>query len=272
MRADTPKPAGWALRYGASFDERSAAARYHLRPPYPRETFELLATLVPVHSRAILDAGCGLGDLARPLAPLVDTVDAVDRSAAMLEAARRMPGADAANLRWIEGEIEEVELAPPYGLVVCGDSIHWFDWNRVIERFARLLPPDGLLVIVQREWLTEEHLRERLRPIYSRHSANPEFDPRDPVHELERRGLFDPIGRHVSAPHPWRPTLDELIGCHHSQSGFVLERMADPEGFDRDLTEAAAEFPIGEDGRFLLSVTADLTWGRPVPVGQATTR
>lgn len=265
VRSTTPKPEGWGSRYGAWFEERSAAERYHLRPPYPPETFELLASLVAGPEPAVLDAGCGLGDIARPFAPLVARVDAVDRSAAMLDAARRMPGAEAENLRWLGGDVEDVSLAPPYALVVCGDSVHWFDWERVVDRFAEVLSPDGLLVLAQREWLRDERILERLRPIYSRHGANPHFQPLDPVQELERRGLFGAIGRHVTAPHPWRPTLDELIGCHHSMSGFILEKMRDPEAFDRELADAARDLPVGEDGRYLLSVSAELTWGRPVP-------
>jgi SAM-dependent methyltransferase len=258
-----PKPAGWAARYGAWFAERSAVERYDLRPPYPDETFELLASLIADVPRAVLDAGCGPGDLARPLAPLVDRVDAVDRAAAMLEKARTHPGADAPNLNWICAEIELAPLDPPYSLVVCGDSLHWFDWDRVLPRFAEVLSPHGLLAIVHRTWIRNPKLRARLDPIYARHGANPDFAPLDLVHELERRKLFDRHGRQTTAVRPWRPTLDELIGCHHSQSGFILEKMADPTAFDRELTEAVVSFPVGAHGRFELDVAAEIVWGRP---------
>ena len=75
------KPKGWASEYAAWFDEPSAVDRYHLRPPYPAETFDLLASLVVGSLRVVLDAGCGPGDLALGLAPLVDRADGVDRSA-----------------------------------------------------------------------------------------------------------------------------------------------------------------------------------------------
>ncbi|MBV9278962.1 MAG: class I SAM-dependent methyltransferase, partial [Chloroflexi bacterium] len=51
--------------------------------------------------RVVLDAGCGTGDVARPLAPLVDRVDAVDISAGMIERGRRLPGGENPAITWI---------------------------------------------------------------------------------------------------------------------------------------------------------------------------
>jgi SAM-dependent methyltransferase len=256
-----PKPKGWGPQYAAAFEERSVAARYGLRPPYPPGTFELLAALAPGERRAVLDAGCGPGDLARGLAPLVDHVDAVDRSPAMIEAARARPAPP--NVRWIEEDVEDAELDPPYALVVAGDSIHWFDWERALPRFAEILTPAGVLAILSRDWSGPETLRQRRREVYARHATNRDFKPLDPVDELERRGLFDVLGRHVTESAEWTPTLDELLGCHHSQSSFVLERMTDPDGFDRELGAALEELAPRSGERFRLTVRAMISWGRP---------
>jgi SAM-dependent methyltransferase len=258
-----PKPAGWGARYGAWFEERSVAERYDLRPPYPAETFELLASLVD-EPRTVLDAGCGLGDLARPLAGLVDRIDAVDRSAAMIARAQTLTGADAPNLRFVHGDIESARLDPPYALVICGDSLHWFDWERAFPRFDEVLSPQGQLAVVHRRWIHDPKLRARLDALYDRYAANPDFAPLDLVDELERRGLFACSGRRTTAPTSWRPTITELIGCHHSQSGFVIEKMADPAGFDRELSELSSSFPVGGDGRFELDVAVEVVWGRPL--------
>ncbi len=40
---------------------------------------------------------------------------------------------------------------------------------------------------------------------------------------------------HTTQPEPWTPTLDELIGCHHSQNGFVLEKLAQAAAFDGEV-------------------------------------
>lgn len=60
-----PKPAHLAPDYGARF---GVAAAYRHRPPYPPATLDLLAALVVDAPRAVLDAGCGRGEPARPLA------------------------------------------------------------------------------------------------------------------------------------------------------------------------------------------------------------
>ncbi|HZO33819.1 MAG TPA: hypothetical protein VFB17_01960, partial [Gaiellaceae bacterium] len=132
-------------------------------------------------------------------------------------------------------------------------------------RFAEVLSPHGLLAIVHRTWIGDPKLRRLLDPVYARYAANPDFEPLDLVDELERRELFSRKGKRAVAADPWRPTVGELIACHHSQSGFVLEKMDDPAGFDRALAEVATTFPAGTDGRLELDVAAEIVWGRPNP-------
>jgi SAM-dependent methyltransferase len=258
------KPKAWAPEYAEWFELESVVDRYDLRPPYPAETFEVLTSLVDPANQRVLDAGCGLGDLARPLAQLVASVDAVDRSAAMLARGRRLPGGAGTNLRWVLGGIEDAPLAEVYGLIVCGDSIHWFDWPVVFERFRRCLAPQGHLAVVQRHWRLGDVDTERLAELYAEHSANRHFVPLDPVTALESRGLFEKYGSHTTAAVAWRPTVSELIGCHHSQNGFALEKMDDPAAFDLALArEVGRSLDTGADGRYDLSLDATITWGRP---------
>jgi SAM-dependent methyltransferase len=234
-----PKPAGWSAKYAAAFGDADVVAAYHLRPPYPDETIAKLATLA--RGGSVLDAGCGTGELARRLAPLVERVDAVDVSAAMVAEGRMLPGADAPNLTWLLGPVEDTQLAPPYSLVVAGDSVHWFDWPGVWPRLQAVLGDSGLLAIVNRDWLRDERARKRLRPIYSRHSWNADFAALDPIEELEQRALFVKKGEHVSAPAPWRPTLDEIVGCHFSMSGFGRSRLRNPETFNARSVRPSAQ-------------------------------
>jgi len=126
-----------------------------------------------------------------------------------------------------------------------------------------VLVPGGVLALVYRDWIRAPELGERLRPIYSGYAAKTDFTRRDVVEELRRRDLFAQLGTQTTAPEPWRPTLDELIGCHHSQSGFVLEKMDDPEGFDRELAAALDDLVPVVDGRYELDVVATVAWGRP---------
>src|SRR5947207_15956107 len=94
-----PKPAHLGPRYGAQFADPSVVAAYPHRPPYPAEVFEILVGLVIDAPRAVLDAGCGTGDLARRLAELVDRGGAVGLAAAMLALGRTLLGGVAPHLR-----------------------------------------------------------------------------------------------------------------------------------------------------------------------------
>jgi SAM-dependent methyltransferase len=259
-----PKPRGWNEVYGTVFDDRDVVRTYHLRPLYPVDTIAELVRLAS--GEAVLDAGCGTGELARRLAPHVTRVDAVDVSAPMLAEARRSAGGDVTSLRWVHGAIEDAPLEPPYALAVAGDSVHWFDWTRAMPRFAELLGREGPLAVVSRDWLRAERARELLRPIYARHSWNSDFAPLDPVEELERRGLFVRLGEHVSAPASWRPTLDEIVDCHFSMSGFARSRLADADAFAREVRGAVASSLPESGGRYELDVVGTVIWGRP---GQA---
>jgi SAM-dependent methyltransferase len=255
-----PKSRGWSDVYGAVFRDPDVVQAYRLRPPYPDDTIAKLVELAA--AGAVIDAGCGTGELARRLAPQVERVDAVDVSAPMLAEAQRLAGGVQANLRWLHGAIEDVLLEPPYALAVAGDSVHWFDWTRALPRFADLLGNEGVLAVVQRDWLRDERTRELLRSIYVRHSWNRDFAPLDPVEELERRGFFVRLGDHVSAPAPWRPTLDEIVDCHFSMSGFARSRVADAAVFAEEVRAAVASSLPDSDGRYELDVVGTVSWGR----------
>jgi SAM-dependent methyltransferase len=251
-----PKPLAWSPQYGAVFADPEVVDVYHFRPPYPEELIVELVRLAG--GGRVLDVGCGTGDVARRLAPHVDHVDAVDVSAAMLAAARNRP---VDNVSWIFGRVEEVELSPPYALVSAGESIHWFDWGVALPRFAELLTPGASLAVLGRSWLSEQ-LEAVLAPVYRRHSWNTDFEPRDPVTELERRGLFVPAGeRKVEGA--WRPTIDELVGVHFSTSGLARTRLRDPDAFAAELRARIAESCEERDGRYELPLRGRVTWGTP---------
>lgn len=265
-----PKPAGLAPQYGAVFKDKSVALAYLNRPPYPAETFEVLRALIKDKPATVLDVGCGTGDIARPLAALVERVDAVDFSAAMIGQGQRLPGGDRANLHWIQSPVETAPLPPPYALITAGESLHWMDWEIVMPRFAGLLTPSGVLAIIDRRRDLHPVLADAMTPLIVRYSTNREWRTYDLVVELEQRGLFVKQGEQRVTPQPWRPTIEAYIERCHSQNGFSRERMPDQgAAFDADVREAIerliqdGRLPM-HDGRLELSVDATITWGRPM--------
>jgi trans-aconitate methyltransferase len=167
-----------------------------------------------------------------------------------------------ANVRWVVASIETAELDPPYALAVAGDSVHWFEWETALPRLASALAPGAPFAIVHRNWFRDPALAERLRPVWDEHSWNVDFEPLEPVPELERRGLFERLGERTVEPDPWRPTVDELVGSQRSVSAFVREKLRDPAAFDAALRDAVAD-RVASDGRLDLDVDATVVWGLP---------
>ena len=262
---------------GSWFKDAQVAAAYPNRPPYPQAAIDLLAQLAgaaalpPGQERAVLDIGCGTGDVARRIAPLVDRVDAVDFSAAMLAEGRRLPGGDHPDLHWTEGAAETAPLRPPYALVTAGESLHWMRLDVVLPRLAQALAPGGMLAILNRDWDQPAALRQRLLPIFLRFSsANQGSRPGGRLGDLQQPGVFREHGRRRCGPEPWQPTLQEYLHCRHSQNAFAREQLSPAEVAAYDAAIAGAlrdlcrEGVLHEaDGRYHFQVEASVVWGEP---------
>lgn len=258
-----PKPRHLERDYAEQFKDRSVVESYAARPPYPDESFDILDELLADQPRVVLDAGCGSGSLARPLAARVDRVDAIDFSPHMIEAGRALPGGDAPNLRWVVGDMEDTPLDPPYGMVTAGQSLHWMAWDVVMPRFAEVLSETGLLVLVGHDFVPAPWCEE-LRRMLERYTTNRDFAQFDLVEELESRGLFEKVGERSTGFVPLVSTLDTYVESFHSANGFSRDRMG-PEAaaaFDAELRELVlARLP---GGHLETAYAAWLVWGRPL--------
>ena len=261
------RPACRSVEFAETFKDPSVVAAYRYRPAHPPGTFDLLRQLIVDHPRSLLDAGTGLGDIARGLAPDCDRVDAVDFSERMIETARALPGGDDPRIRWLCSPIEEADLVGPYALITAADSLSWFDLGVVIPRFAELLSENGVLAVVDRS--TQVGLRED--DIIPRYSLNRDYVRWDPVTALEEAGLFERLGQEETGPVPWTPTVDEYIERRHSQNGFSRDRMSRGQAAEFDaamrarIAEQVSDGSVRMDeGRLLGEVAGSVVWGRPV--------
>lgn len=265
------QPDQFGFEYSSIFQDESVVRAYRYRPQYPAATFELLADLMPAccAPRAVLDAGCGTGFVARPLARLVDRVDAVDFSTAAIREGKGLPGGDHPNLRWIEGPIETVEVEPPYCLITAGASMHWFRWDVVFPRFAALLAEDGLFVAVGMKHGRPEWMRTELGPVLARYSMNKAFAPYSAeaiLAGLEERGLFRLLGSVETDMIEWQQPIGEWVESFHARNGFSRDRMDPREAAEADalFAEIAARHADSRDGMITHRFAGRLLWGRPL--------
>jgi ubiquinone/menaquinone biosynthesis C-methylase UbiE len=257
------KPKYLAPEYGAQFKDLSIVEAYHHRPPYPAETFTILAELINSEPRHVLDIGCGPGSIARYLVEHVERLDAVDFSQYMIKQGKQLPNGDNPRLHWLQGPVEDVTLNPPYALITAGESLHWMDWNVVLPRFHDLLQPGGYLAIVERRtfplaWYSA------LAEIIPQYSTNKDFlGFFNMIETLEQHGLFQKVGEKETSPIPFEQSIDDYIESFHSRNGFSRERM-DPsmaDAFDREAKEILLK--SHPDGVISLQAFANIVWGIP---------
>jgi SAM-dependent methyltransferase len=145
LAADSADPAGindydsFAEAYAAS-NETNLVNAYYERPG-------MLALAGDVAGRRILDAGCGAGPLFAALRDRGAIVTGIDKSAGMLELARRRLGDDA------DLQVAELGSSVPFpddtfDDVTASLVLHYLqDWGPALAELRRVLKPGGRLIV-----------------------------------------------------------------------------------------------------------------------------
>lgn len=251
-----------ATNHGVRFQDESIVARYHLRLPYPQEAFDNLLSLITDIPRTILDVGTGTGDIARRLVEQVELVDAVDVSAAMLARAQDLPQGKHPHLHWICGHIEDVELIPPYSLIVVSDSILWLNWEIVFPRFANLLTPGGYVALLERNELPVPW-SQGLRDIISSYSTIQNYPTLHIEQALTESKLFRLQGTKDTAPINHWQSIPDYVASFHSRSSLSLDHMPPEDAANFDKRLYALVEPYSQRGRLELQTVAHIAWGKP---------
>ncbi len=254
------KPAFLGIEYANNFRNSRVAEAYCLRPPYPSEMFHILSSLISGRPSAVLDVGCGTGNIARGLVGLVDRIDAVDFSEQMIEKGKRLPNGNHPSLRWILGRAEEAALQPPYALLTAGQSLHWMGWNVVFRRFSEILRPQGCLAIVDLD--EESYLwKDSLQKLIKKYSTNPSYYAYDMTGELEKHGLFKRLGERKTGSVPFVQSMEDYIESLHSQSSLTRDQMGEENArnFDNEVRGIVSEFY--PTGKLELRVFGTVLWG-----------
>ncbi|OBI65817.1 class I SAM-dependent methyltransferase [Mycobacterium sp. E796] len=106
----------------------------------------LLLNQLPQRCERVLDVGCGAGAFAVRLAERAEHVDAVDKSAAMVDAARRRAPA---NVTPILADVLEMPLpADHYDAIVSLTALHHLPLDAALRHLAPALRPGGVLAAV----------------------------------------------------------------------------------------------------------------------------
>lgn len=174
----------WQQR-ASSFGGSAADYADH-RPGYAPDAVAWALSLAETTNR-VVDVGAGTGSLTEELISQGCQVLAVDPDGRMLaELRRRIPGA-----LTVTAAAEAVPLRDgAVDVVLAATSFHWFDRERALSEFARVLRPGGVLALLyNRDDETVPWVAELGR--LSRTSAS--SDPADDDEDWFRDSRFDPV-------------------------------------------------------------------------------
>ena len=140
------------------------------RQGYPAEIVDAIFATAAIGpgAAAVLEIGCGTGQLTRQLAGRALNLTAIDIGAAMVEAARRNVADPMARFQIFS--FEDFADGEPFDLIVSATAFHWVDPGIGLANAARLLRPGGWLALLTTGERYPEPLRTRLRDLWMRYS------------------------------------------------------------------------------------------------------
>ena len=212
-----------------------------IRPEYPADAIDILVRELGIGpGKVVVDVGAGTGKLTRALVQTGATLIAVEPLAEMrdrlaAEVPRAVPFA---------GTAERMALRDSSAhAIVAAQAFHWFDGDRALAEFHRVLEPGGGLGLI---W----NVRDRRVPWVAAFDALvDEVDPDRPDHRtgrwraaLERTMLFGPLAqRDVEHAQTLRPA--EIVDRAGSVSSISALPAVERERVLDRFRELAASHP-----------------------------
>lgn len=205
------------------------------RQGYPGEIVDaLLANAAVGRGGAVLEIGCGTGQLTRQLAGRALRLTAIDIGPAMVQVARRNVADSTA--RFQVCSFEDFAGCGPFDLIVSATAFHWVDPGVGLAKAAWLLRPGGWLAPLMTQERYPEPLGSTLRELWMRYSRQRSGWPSQPawLTALQDSGLFGaPV--EVSHTRALRLPAETVIGVERTRATFLSYTEQNQAGFTADL-------------------------------------
>ena len=149
-----PSPERAAAPFEADFGRAADDYACH-RQGFPESFFDSIARFgLRGPGQRVLDLATGTGQMARGLARRGARVTGLDRAPELLLQARALDRDAGVSVDYQVGLAEETGLgAAAFDWVTAAQCWHWFDAPRAAREIARLLKPQGRILIAHLDWL-----------------------------------------------------------------------------------------------------------------------
>jgi SAM-dependent methyltransferase len=206
------------------------------RPGYPPELVSFIADTAAVSAgSAVLEVGCGTGQLTEALAPFRFDLTAIDAGASLIELARDR----VAGVAFRAVSFEELDAGPgSFGLVVSGAAFHWIDPEVRFVKAARLLRPGGWLAVAGYEEQYDEPVGSALDGMWRARASEVGAWVTRPADDeaISGSGLFGPPAHRAFT---WRITrsAQDVIGVENTRATSLSWPPAVRRAFNAELRE-----------------------------------
>lgn len=212
------------------------------RAGFPDSLFHRLKERgIGLPGQVVVDLGTGTGTLARGFALRECKVIGIDVAEPLLEEARRLSKRTGIEIDFRFGRAEATGLpAQSANLVTAGQCWHWFDSHQAAREVARILKPNGYLVIAHFDWLPlSGNVVEATENLILQHNPDWSFAGTTGIHPQCLRDLgeigyrnLETFSYDVEIPY----TPGDWCGRIRASSGVGASLPSDQvDVFDRDL-------------------------------------
>jgi SAM-dependent methyltransferase len=229
---------------------------------YPREVLAVLREHCGLRAEQVVaDVGAGTGMLAELFLDAGNRVVAIEPNAEMRMACARL-GERYAGLRVVDAAAEETGLGDAsIDLVSVGRAFHWFDREKALAEFARILRPGGWVVLVaNRRARDGSAAAVEYEQILMEHGTDYAEVRGGYRSFVGLRPYGDAGSFEVQLPGEQRLSLEEFLGQTQSLSIAPMPGDAKYEGMQKSLRDYFAKW--SEDEALLLQTVCEVVGWR----------
>jgi len=211
---------------------------------------------------AVLEVGCGTGQLTERLACFGFRLTAIDLGPSMISAARRRLDGSAVSFEVASFE----DFAAPeasFDLIISGTAFHWVDPEVMFRKPARLLRPGGWLALLETGERYDDPFRAALRGMWAARGGDGGALVRRPhfadTEVIAGTGLFEALVHKTHARRIVRPA-EAVIGVENTRA----TSLSWPDDIRREFTEELRHH-LRSQTEVQLTQETSLTMARVLP-------